>query len=68
MRFMMIVKGDKNSEAGAPPRLSLDTRGLLPTAAGARLKLGGPRLTVTDGPFVETKEVIGGADFTSDCI
>lgn len=34
--------------------------GLLPTAAGARAKLAGGKITVTDGPFTEAKEVIGG--------
>jgi hypothetical protein len=34
--------------------------GLLPTAMGARLRLSGGKLTVTDGPFSEAKEVIGG--------
>lgn len=36
------------------------TGGLAPTAAGARIRLSGGRLTVTDGPFAEAKEVIGG--------
>ena len=78
MRFMMIVKADKNSEAGVPPsqelmtaigRLSqemisrgklLETGGLLPSSAGARVWVGGGKLTVTDGPFTEAKELIGG--------
>lgn len=34
--------------------------GLLPTAMGARVRLAGGRLTVTDGPFTEAKEVVGG--------
>jgi hypothetical protein len=38
----------------------LDTAGLQPTQAGFRVRLDGGRLTVTDGPFVETKEVVGG--------
>ncbi|WP_329456129.1 YciI family protein [Streptomyces sp. NBC_01497] len=38
----------------------LDTGGLLPTAQGARVGQEGGRVTVTDGPFTETKEVIGG--------
>jgi len=38
----------------------LDTAGLQPTAEGFRVRLGGGVITVTDGPFVETKEVIGG--------
>ena len=34
--------------------------GLFPSAAGARVRLAGGKLTVTDGPFIETKEVVGG--------
>ena len=37
-----------------------DTAGLKPTAEGFRVRSRGKRLTVTDGPFTETKEVIGG--------
>lgn len=33
---------------------------LLPSAAGARIRVEGGKLSVTDGPFVETKELIGG--------
>jgi hypothetical protein len=36
----------------------LDTAGLLPSATGARVRLSGGRLTVTDGPFAEAKETI----------
>ncbi|GAA4809422.1 YciI family protein [Streptomyces ziwulingensis] len=38
----------------------LDTSGLTPTAQGTRVHYEGGRLSVTDGPFTETKEVIGG--------
>lgn len=38
--------------------LTLD--GLTPPAAGARVSFAGGKVTVTDGPFAETKEVIGG--------
>jgi hypothetical protein len=34
--------------------------GLHPTSAGARVRLSGDKLTVTDGPFTEAKEVVGG--------
>jgi hypothetical protein len=37
-----------------------DTAGLKPTAQGFRIRSSGNRLKVTDGPFTETKEVIGG--------
>ena len=34
--------------------------GLLPSAKGARVRLTGGKVTVTDGPFTEAKELIGG--------
>lgn len=78
MRFMMLVKGDKDYEAGAPPRPELmaaigalgeemaragkllEMGGLAPSAMGAMLNLEGGSVRVTDGPFSESKEVIGG--------
>jgi hypothetical protein len=38
--------------------LALD--GLLPPSAGARISFSDGKATVTDGPFAEAKEVIGG--------
>ena len=38
----------------------VDTGGLLPSKEGARVRLARGKITVTDGPFTETKEVIGG--------
>ena len=38
----------------------ISTAGLRPTAEGARVRLRGGKLSTTDGPFTETKEVIGG--------
>ena len=32
----------------------------MPSSQGARLRLAGGKLTVTDGPFAEAKELIGG--------
>ncbi len=34
--------------------------GLLPSSHGHRLSMSDGKITVTDGPFTETKEVIGG--------
>jgi hypothetical protein len=34
--------------------------GLQPTSAGTRVKLKSGKITVTDGPFVESKEIVGG--------
>lgn len=78
MRFMMIVKANKDYEAGKPPSPALMaavaklgeenmkkgkllmTGGLLPSSAGARVYAEGDTLTVKDGPFSETKELVGG--------
>lgn len=38
----------------------LDTGGLRPTAEGVRVRLSRGKLGNTDGPFTETKEMIGG--------
>jgi hypothetical protein len=38
----------------------LDTAGLKPTRDAFRVRLSGGAIGVTDGPFTETKEVIGG--------
>ena len=38
----------------------VDTGGLLPSQEGARVRLANGKITVTDGPFAESKEVIGG--------
>lgn len=78
MRFMMMIKADKDYEAGIPPSKELmaaigklteemmragvvvETGGLLPSSKGARIQIARGKLTVTDGPFGETKELIGG--------
>jgi hypothetical protein len=38
----------------------VDTGGLMPSKDGVRVRLAGGELSVTDGPFTESKEVIGG--------
>ena len=38
----------------------VDTGGLKPTAYGSKVKLSKGKLSITDGPFVETKEIVGG--------
>lgn len=40
--------------------LLLDAEGLHRSAVGARLHFGGERLSIVDGPFAETKELIAG--------
>jgi len=36
------------------------TGGLLPVATGARIRAASGKLSMTDGPYIECKEVIGG--------
>ncbi len=38
----------------------ISTEGCLPSALGARVRMTAGDFTVTDGPFTEAKEVIGG--------
>ena len=38
----------------------LGTEGCLPSALGARVRRDGTKVTVSDGPFTEAKEVVGG--------
>ena len=38
----------------------VDTGGLLPSGDGFRVRLAKGKITLTDGPFTESKEVIGG--------
>ena len=40
--------------------IMLDGQGLLPSAKGARIVLEGGTTSVVDGPFTESKELIGG--------
>lgn len=78
MRFLILIKANKRSEAGIFPshELIIETmkfneelvkagvllaaEGVHPSAKGARVKFSGGKVTVTDGPFAETKELIGG--------
>ena len=78
MRFMVMVKATRDSEAGKLPSeemlsamarfneelvkagVMLDGNGLQSSAKGARVSFSGPRRTVIDGPFAETKELVAG--------
>jgi len=75
MRFMMIVRHaekqgpppqalmdaiNKLVEEEAKAGTMLGNGGLAPSAQGARVRLAGGKVTVIDGPFTETKEVVGG--------
>ncbi len=41
-------------------RSVIQTGGLAPSAAGFKIRMTGGKLVVTDGPFTEAKEVVGG--------
>jgi len=81
MRVMVIIKADKNSEAGVLPTkenkemfaaigkfneelakagVILAGEGLQPSSKGKRVRFSGKQRIVVDGPFAETKELIGG--------
>ncbi len=71
-----IRHAESYRDAGPPPALMeamgrfvqqslqdgslVDTGGLLPSKDGFRLRLSKGVISTTDGPFTETKEVIGG--------
>ena len=46
--------------AGLKSGAMIDTAGLKPTSEGSRVRLSGRKITVSDGPFTESKEIIGG--------
>jgi hypothetical protein len=63
MRFMMLMipKGYEKAAAGTMPEVMLrGLDGLHPPSMGARVSFAGGKPKVTDGPFAEAKEVIGG--------
>ena len=76
MRFLSLIRVQENTGKLPSERLMsemgklmgemsragtlLDTAGLMPTAQGKRVRLRGGKISVIDGPFTETKEVIGG--------
>jgi hypothetical protein len=76
MRFMYIVTSPQPDKGPTPALMEamgkladreikagrmLDTGGLMPIAmAGAQVRITNSKLGVIDGPFVETKELIGG--------
>jgi hypothetical protein len=75
MRFLVMVKYNENATPPPQSLLDalaknlleakragalVDVGGLFPSASGARIRLSGGRLTVTDGPFTECKELVGG--------
>jgi len=76
MRFLSMIRIDEKSGQQPSEQLMNDmgklmeemtregalvrTAGLRPTAEGVRVRLRKGKLSTIDGPFTETKEVIGG--------
>jgi hypothetical protein len=75
MRFLSIFKGVESNEPPSLEFMErmnaliekskksgelVATEGCLPSALGARIRSDKGEIIVTDGPFVESKEVIGG--------
>lgn len=56
---LMAAVGQLTEETARSGRLVM-AGGLAPSGDGARVQAGGGRLTVIDGPFAETKELIAG--------
>jgi hypothetical protein len=50
----------KLSEEAGKAGVMVEVGGLLPSAAGALVRITDGKLIITDGPFAETKEVVGG--------
>ena len=55
-----MARMGKLVEDGMKAGFLLAVEGCMPSATGARVRLSNDKLTVTDGPFTEAKEVIGG--------
>src|SRR4030088_2770963 len=75
MRFLSIYKSvERNTppsheemarmgklvEDGMKAGTLLAVEGCMPSATGARVRLSNNKVKVTDGPFAESKEVVGG--------
>jgi hypothetical protein len=74
MRFMFIVRSNQASmptaelmqamhvmaEREIAAGRMIDDGGLMPLATGAQIAISGGKLNLTDGPFIEAKEVVGG--------
>jgi len=75
MKFLSIYKTPERSTPPSPEEMGnmgklieegfregwlLGTEGCLPSALGARVRRSGTHISVTDGPFTEAKELVGG--------
>jgi len=55
-----MAKMGKLIEEGMKAGWLISTEGCLPVELGAHVRMANGKVTVTDGPFTEAKEVIGG--------
>ena len=75
MRFLSLYKSPERNTPPTPEEMArmgklieewmksgklLATEGCLPSALGARVRIESDNFTVSDGPFTESKEVVGG--------
>lgn len=75
MKFLSIYKTPERNTPPSPEEMAtmgklieegftkgwlLNTEGCLPSALGARVRRSGGKISVTDGPFTEAKELVGG--------
>jgi hypothetical protein len=75
MRFLSIYKTRERNEPPTAEHMAvmgqlceemfkagtlLSTEGCLPSFTGARVRQDGDKVTVTDGPFTESKELVAG--------
>ncbi len=75
MRYLSVFKNVERNTPPSPDEMArmgklvedgfkagwlLATEGCLPTNLGARVRSSSGKVTVTDGPFTEAKEVVGG--------
>jgi len=75
MRFLSIYKTAERNTPPPPEHFAqmgqlieemmksgalLATEGCLPSRLGVRVRLAGENISVTDGPFTESKELVGG--------
>jgi hypothetical protein len=75
VRFLSIYKSKETNAPPTPEHMAameklisemmqagvlIGTEGCLPSAKGARVRVANGKFTITDGPFTESKELIGG--------
>ena len=75
MRFLSIYKHAERNTPPSPEEMAamgklieqgfkegwlVATEGCMPAAHGARVRRDGSKISVTDGPFTESKEIVGG--------